>query len=158
MKQYRNTNYFVTEDGRVFRNGTERKTHLSNKGYKVVSVWIDGKVTKHNLHRIVAETYIPNPDDKCCVNHKDGNKLNNHISNLEWMTNLENRQHAVKNGLHIHGINHPNSKFTDADIIEIRKKCIPADREFGYIALSKLYQTTPKVIRNIFLRLSWKHI
>ncbi len=55
--------------------------------------------TKRYVHRLVAAAFIPNPQNKRCVNHKDGNKLNNHASNLEWVTHSENMVHAVNNGL-----------------------------------------------------------
>lgn len=64
---------------------------------------------KHNdinkgyfIHRLIAQTFIPNPLNKPQVNHKDGNKLNNSVNNLEWVTNLENQQHAVRMGLKSH--------------------------------------------------------
>lgn len=57
------------------------------------------KTTKYLLHRLVALTFIPNPANKPEVNHKDGNKANNHIDNLEWVTRYENQYHAVVNGM-----------------------------------------------------------
>lgn len=51
------------------------------------------------VHRIVAETFLPNPNNLPTVNHKDGNKLNNRLDNLEWMTRSDNQQHAIKTGL-----------------------------------------------------------
>ena len=80
---------------------------------KILKGWLDGKEhylqvtlsknnikTKHQIHRLVAKAFIPNPDNKPEVNHIDCNKLNNTIDNLEWCTSKENKDHALKNGLY----------------------------------------------------------
>lgn len=110
--------YEITTDGKIInkRNGRIIKPQLNGKGYLRVS--IGGKL--QFVHRLVAEKYIPNPENKEQVNHKDGNKLNNSVENLEWTTNKENRKHAVKNRLHLCGNDCPWSVLTQADVDFIR--------------------------------------
>lgn len=85
-------------DGRKIKNRLISGGMFSN-GYKYVCLRKDG--INHNLliHRLVAEAFIPNPENKPVVNHKDGNKLNNTVQNLEWVTQGENLYHAVEIGL-----------------------------------------------------------
>ena len=94
-----NEMYSVTEDGKVINNkrNKERKACIDKYGY--LKVGLNERNKKYFVHRLVALTYIENPDNKETVNHKDGNKLNNHVSNLEWMTNAENINHAFNNNL-----------------------------------------------------------
>ena len=72
---------------------------IKSKGYLVLSVSKNGNQKVKKAHRLVAQAFIHNPDSKCCVNHKDGNKLNNNVNNLEWVTPKENNDHAYKTGL-----------------------------------------------------------
>ena len=78
------------------------KPYLNHKGYLMVDLGYD--INKKRIckfvHRLVAEAFIDNPENKEQVNHIDGNKTNNHVSNLEWCTNYENQIHAIENGLH----------------------------------------------------------
>ena len=94
----------VYEDGRV-GNFPERimKPMLTKKGYHkyhLSSNTVKGYRTAKLEHRLVAEMFIPNPENKPQVNHIDGNKLNNDVSNLEWVTNDENHQHKLENDLY----------------------------------------------------------
>ena len=86
--------YFVTEDGKVFSNKQGRLKQLTlgknAKGYPRVQLKVNDKVQSQVVHRLVALMYIPNPDNLPQVNHKDEDKNNNHMSNLEWCTNHYN--------------------------------------------------------------------
>lgn len=92
---------FVNREGQVYStfSGIILKPHLNQKGYQRLTVTINGIKKSPTIHQLVALAFIPNPDNKPQVNHKDGNKLNNHVDNLEWVTNEENRLHALENGL-----------------------------------------------------------
>lgn len=92
--------YTIREDGEVRnRHGRKIAQQISNMGYLRVELWKDGKGKKYSVHRLVAMAFIPNPKDLPQVNHLDGNKANNHYSNLEWATQSENQKHAYSNGL-----------------------------------------------------------
>lgn len=92
--------YGVTEDGRVWSYKSNKFLKAGDShGYKMVSLRVDRK-SKHMLvHRLVALTFLPNPDDKPQVNHIDGDKTNNRLENLEWNTSSENIRHAFATGL-----------------------------------------------------------
>lgn len=94
--------YEVSNLGRVRKNGKLTPLHRTGKGYLRTTLQKDGKQKQDYIHRIVAKNFIPNPDNKPTVNHIDGNKNNNQVSNLEWATYLENNLHAIKNHLHRH--------------------------------------------------------
>lgn len=93
---------YVTEDGQIYsglRDGIYLKQQENNKGYMTVRVTVGKEKKVIRVHRAVAEAFIPNPMNKLQVNHKDGNKKNNSVDNLEWVTNKENAVHAMKYGL-----------------------------------------------------------
>lgn len=91
--------YFISNYGRIKNNRNKIiNGYTDEKGYKRCSLGGDGK--HYRIHILVAKHFIVNPNNKTMVNHKDGNKENNHVDNLEWATNKENSQHAVNTGLH----------------------------------------------------------
>ena len=97
--------YTVTSDGVVYSKGRGTKerlnTYVNEKGYEQCHVYrLDGTQITTTVHRLVALAFIPNPENKPQVNHIDGNKLNNHHSNLEWVTQLENMTHAKLNDVY----------------------------------------------------------
>lgn len=112
------SDYMIGEDGKIvnIHNNHIVKPQMNGKGYMRVS--IGGRL--EFVHRLVAQTFLPNPENKPQVNHKDGNKTNNCVSNLEWVTNQENRDHAVVHGLHLKGEACSNAKLTGEDVKYIR--------------------------------------
>lgn len=113
--------YLVDEKGEVFSLFTNKylKKSKSKTGYLVVNIRNNGTRAPAYIHRLVAEAFIENPDKKAEVNHKDGNKQNNKVENLEWVTNKENIRHSVDFGLLPRHGKHPNSKLTDNQVIFI---------------------------------------
>lgn len=113
--------YYINQFGDV-KNNKEQLLAIQTKkeGYK--RVMVGGRYGKFKyIHRLVAEHFLNNTDLKPCVNHKDGNKSNNHFSNLEWCTHSENNKHAMDTGLNQapRGHNQNFSKLTNEIVIEI---------------------------------------
>ena len=96
-------NYKVNKNGEVFSEKLKRKmkTSINHKGYEQIYLVVDGKKRTTFVHRLVAIAFLPNPLNLKQVNHKDGNKLNNNVNNLEWCTDAQNHEHAFKNNLQI---------------------------------------------------------
>jgi hypothetical protein len=105
--------YMVSSDGKVksLGNGNSSNTDtkkerllsigVTSNGYTKVKLSKDGKKYWFSVHRLVAKTFLFNPENKPQVNHKDGNKLNNNVDNLEWVTSRENIIHSIANGLQV---------------------------------------------------------
>lgn len=88
-------NYYIDENGNVYNESSKNilKGSVGENGYKYYRLSKDNKKKMFYAHRLVAEYFLPNPDNLPVVNHKDGNKLNNHVSNLEWVSYSENSYH-----------------------------------------------------------------
>jgi hypothetical protein len=108
--------YVIHSDGRVVNTvtGKEKSAVPSKNGYKTVDLYNKGFHKPLYIHRLVALAFLPNPDDKRTVNHIDGIKTNNNVSNLEWATDSENIQHAYDTGLH-----KVSSKVTEDHLVAI---------------------------------------
>lgn len=93
--------YRVSNRGRVKNKKTNKvlKPYLTNRGYLTVGFWVEGKKKRLSVHRLVAEVFIPNPQNKPEVNHINGCKTDNNLCNLEWCSRRENVIHTFRNGL-----------------------------------------------------------
>jgi len=142
--------YLITENGEVINKITNHvlKPQPNNKGYLRVNLC--GK--KYFVHRLVAEKYIPNPYNKEQVNHIDGNKTNNKVNNLEWVTNQENRNHAVKTNLHLCGEQCSWSKLKQKDIDYIRK-----NNNIDAKILAQQFNVSISTIKDIINYRTWKN-
>jgi hypothetical protein len=122
--------YFVSSLGRIksMRTGKILSPLKTTTGYLQIQLSFGGKMKQIKIHRLVAITFIPNPENKREVNHKDGNPLNNSVSNLEWVTRSENVKHAYDTGLNSkaravnsydrHGVlikNYPSAREAEKD-------------------------------------------
>jgi hypothetical protein len=138
--------------GRVLRILAD---NINSRGYKVVGL---KKRKRMLLHRLVAEHFIQNPNNYPCVNHKDGNKLNNCVDNLEWCTPAMNIKHAWDTGLKKDfGENCSYSKLKDVDVLFIKKtmKEYPNTR---HRVLANRFGVSRSTISKIMRRINWKHI
>lgn len=148
--------YDVREDGTVYgKFGRKLSPSDNGRGYLILGLMIDGRRVTHAVHRLVAMAYVANPDNLPEVNHKDGNKLNNHYSNLEWCERGDNIQHAYDNSLRTAvGVSNARCK-TDEE--EVREICWAL--ECGYTAVQIRDQGYDyNLVRAIKARKNWTHI
>lgn len=131
--------YLVYSDGKVQNKNSGKflKQETQRNGYKRVTLCHKGKTKRFTVHRLVAILFLPNPLGKPCVNHIDGDKSNNDLSNLEWATYSENEFHSYRalNKQVPKGVDRWNARFTDEDISNIVQYattygCRAAGREF----------------------------
>jgi hypothetical protein len=152
-KIYKNW-YEVFPNGVIIgKRGTVIKGMVDHCGYREVS--INGKFEL--VHRIVATCFIPNPDNLPCVNHKDGNKLNNDIDNLEWCTHSENTKHAYITGLEKKclGENHHAHKLTKENVLFIKAHYKPRDKKYSAVKLGKMFGVSEYAVKDIIRGKSW---
>lgn len=129
---------------------------IDKDGYYCVSLSKDGQTKSFRINRLVALTFITNPDNKPQVNHKDGIKANNHKSNLEWSTSSENNLHACRTGLKspLIGVNHCMVKLSEIEAREIKY----SDTNMTCKDVGLLYGVSSTIVCLIRNNKRWKHI
>lgn len=129
---------------------------LNEDGYWQLRLMVDGFKFTRKIHRMVAETFIENPEELPCVNHRDSDRANNHVENLEWCTNQYNIQHSYATGSNSNaGEKHPRAILNEADILRIKEleieglTCKDISDKLGF-----KYHTIHKVLQ----RKNWKNV
>lgn len=133
-----------------------RKTRL-NQGYETLFLK-NGAVNKNvKIHRLVAQEFIDNPHSKIEVNHKDGNKTNNYVGNLEWCTRKENAVHAFRNGLikFRKGQECLNAKLSNEKVIDIKKRI---GAGVSSVIIGEKFGVSKNTINDIKFNRTWTHI
>ncbi|WDS60548.1 major capsid protein [Bacillus phage BC-6] len=149
-------NYKVSDYGEVINMNTMRILKKDRrKGYYSVRLSKGGASKVFSVHRLVASAFLGNPYNLPQVNHKDGNRENNHVDNLEWVTQEDNLKHQQENNLCPKGEENGNSKLTTAEVVSIIKlnDGIHISKE-----VAEMYGCTMDNIRSIWNCKTWKHI
>lgn len=121
-------------------------------GYERVTLCVNNKPKHYYLHCLVAKAFISNPENKLFVNHIDNNRKNNTVSNLEWVTQIENINHCIKQGRHAKGEIQGSSNLKNSDIYYIRNSGLPTKE------LASKYNQSEVNINRIKRYASWKHL
>lgn len=138
--------YQISNLGKI-RNKKHKVLHPGfNYEYYFATLSKKGHRKCEKIHRLVAQAFVPNPDNKPQVNHINGIKTDNRSINLEWVTHKENMEHAV-----VHGLKR-NPKLSDDIEKEIYFSFVPWDKNYGAKALAKKYGVDVSTIRNIIKR------
>lgn len=155
MKEYRNTGYFVNEQGDVIGKRKVLKPCKNKKGYLVVDLSHEKQKLTRLVHRLVAELFLPNPENKPEVNHIDGDKTNNCVDNLEWVTAKENKSHAMQVLGKGYGETHSQATLTEK---QVREVCVMIQEGYRTIDIHRELDIDLEKIRSIRKGSAWKHV
>ena len=144
--------YEVSNLGNVRNSKTKKikKSNLNSQGY--LQTQLSNKCIRKNfrINRLVAITFLPNPNNYTQVNHKDGNKLNNSVDNLEWCSPKDNIKHSIDNKLReMNCDSNPNSKLSIEDVIYIKNSKLKS------IELAKMFNVSRQNIYYIRKNKTW---
>lgn len=151
--------YFVTESGQI--SSEKSNKFLSDRpnthGYPTVTVYNNKKIRRIRVHREVAKAFLACPDPTLDVNHKDGIKTNNHVSNLEWCTRKENERHSREIlGNRKEGEGHGQAKVSNDDVVKIRE--LYSTGNYYQREIAELFNVSQMAISNIVNKRTWDHV
>ena len=153
--------YEADSDGSIWsirhpRTGNRKqlKVLLNKKGYPQVRLYKNKKSSMFRTHRIIAELFIPNPDSLPQVNHKDGNKQNNSVDNLEWITNSRNVKHSfdVLGRKGLKGTGNGSCKLTESQV----KSIYLSKHKYSQNRLAEIYGVSQTAIYYILTGKNWR--
>lgn len=124
-------------------------------GYLCVGLYKHTKQKRVKVHRLVAQAFIPNPENLPQVDHKDSDRTNNCVTNLQWVTGQRNMDLMVSRGRSVKGFHHHNAVLTPAAVLEIRRL---AAEGVAYTSLAKQFMTTDISVRRAALRITWRSV
>ena len=150
--------YDISKNG-IIRNRETKKIksqYVGSTGYYMCTLTKDKKYKPKRVHRLLAELFIPNPNNELFINHIDGNKLNNSISNLEWCSHSYNMKHAFRTGL-INNTGEKNgmSKLNEEKVKEIK---ILLSNKVSQYKIAELFNISRSAILKINLKQTWAHV
>lgn len=141
--------------------GRIKKTHYDACGYEMIQLRKDGAFKHLSVHRLVAQAFIPNPDNLPQVNHIDEIRNHNTVENLEWCTVEYNQNYGhrkEKASKSATGVNNARTKLTERDVREIRSIYIPGDKNYCKRILAEKYGVSYHTITAIVTKREWKHL
>lgn len=150
--------YEASYEGHIRKIGSSliRKPIKAKGGYHKITIYIDKRVVTKQLHRLIASAHIPNPEGLEFVNHKDGDKTNNKVSNLEWCTRSENQIHACAIGLVSNrGSKNGFAKLNENSVQQMRTLYNTGTRIKD---IAKMFNVKYNTASSIVHYRSWKHV
>lgn len=148
----------ISKDG-IIRNAKTKaikSQYVSSTGYYMITISKNNKSKPYRVHRLLANNFIENPENLKEVNHIDGNKLNNNLENLEWVTHFGNMQHAFRIGLvNNNGVKNGMSKLNETNVSEIKELL---KKGVTQIKIANKYNVSRSAILKIHLKKTWKTI
>lgn len=160
-----NGRYYISSHGDVKsfclkKNGVILKKQIDRNGYYSINIAFKDGIKRVLVHRLVASVFLKKEPSKNEVNHKDGNKKNNHLNNLEWCTRSFNNKHAFDHGLKkpapSYGEKHGRSRLSEKQVTEIRSLYSPRKVSLNFLA--KKFNISKRQVGRIVNNLHWKNV
>lgn len=159
FQQLKEDSRFEISQSGIIRNVKTKhikSQYVSDTGYYMITISKNNKSKPYRVHRLLANNFIENPKKLKEVNHIDGNKLNNDLSNLEWVSHFGNMQHAFSTGLANNtGVKNGMAKLNERKVREIKELLKQGISQYK---IAKKYNVSRSAILKIHLNKMWKHV